>query len=210
MNTEVSISLLNRVMRAIASLMQSPVIVVLIILIVVAVFLIGWVIAEYFTEHKHLKVVLPAMVDEINVTDNLEECIKNGKLLKRQKASLLELISHPDLTPLMRESLAVRLITAEREFYNRRVRISDIVAKLGPILGLLGTLIPLGPGIIALGQGDTITLSSSLLTAFDTTILGMLAAAVAMVVSTIRNAWYDKYMSILETLMECILEAEKK
>lgn len=38
------------------------------------------------------------------------------------------------------------------------------------MLGLLGTLIPLGPGIIALGQGDTQTLSTSLLTAFDTTI----------------------------------------
>ena len=83
-------------------------------------------------------------------------------------------------------------------------------AKIGPMLGLLGTLIPLGPGIIALGQGDTITLSSSLLTAFDTTIMGLIAAAIAIVISTIRTRWYTDYMSILETLMECILEAEKK
>ena len=34
-----------------------------------------------------------------------------------------------------------------------------MIAKLGPMFGLLGPLIPLGPGIVALGQGDTVTLS---------------------------------------------------
>lgn len=56
------------------------------------------------------------------------------------------------------------------------------------MLGLLGTLIPLGPGIIALGQGDTQTLSTSLLTAFDTTIAGLCAAAVCLVVTTLQQA----------------------
>ena len=110
----------------------------------------------------------------------------------------------------MRESLAARIVEEEQNVYSRRIRISDIIAKIGPILGLLGTLIPLGPGIIALGQGDTITLSSSLLTAFDTTILGLLSAGTAMVISTIRKSWYDNYMSVLETLAECILEVEKR
>jgi biopolymer transport protein ExbB/TolQ len=89
------------------------------------------------------------------------------------------------------------------------VKVSDLVARLGPIFGLLGTLIPLGPGIIAMGQGDTYTLSRSLLTAFDTTILGLISAAVAMVVSMIRRGWYGNYMSALEAVMECVLEVEK-
>ena len=141
---------------------------------------------------------------------DIAKCIRNSLLLIRQKDALTELISHPDITPLMRESLAVRLIQQEQAFYDRRLKISDVIAKIGPMLGLLGTLIPLGPGIIALGQGDTITLSSSLLTAFDTTIMGLIAAAIAIVISTIRSRWYADYMSVLETLMECILEVEKK
>lgn len=210
---EVSMNIFSKAMRIIASAMQYPVIILLILLIGVSVFMIGWIISELFTEHKYLKANMPNVVDEINNskdTASLVECIRNSELLKRQKEALEELTAHPEITPLMRESLAVRLIQQEQAFYDRRVKISDIVAKVAPMLGLLGTLIPLGPGIIALGQGDTITLSSSLLTAFDTTILGLIAAAVALVISTIRNRWYDNYMSVLETLMECVLEVEKR
>lgn len=206
-------NIFSKAMRIIASAMQYPVIILLILLIGVSVFMIGWIISEMFTEHKYLKANMPNVVDEINNSRNtvsLVECIRNSELLKRQKEALEELTSHPEITPLMRESLAVRLIQQEQAFYDRRVKISDIIAKIAPMLGLLGTLIPLGPGIIALGQGDTITLSSSLLTAFDTTILGLIAAAVALVISTVRNRWYDNYMSVLETLMECVLEVEKR
>ena len=78
------------------------------------------------------------------------------------------------------------------------------------MFGLLGTLIPLGPGIIALGRGDTYTLSTSLLTAFDTTAAGLLAAAAAFVISAVRKRWYANYMSALEMAMECILEVTKE
>ncbi len=206
-------NILSKAMRAIASSMEMPVIILLLLLVAVSVFMIGWIISEAITERRHLKESMPWLIDEINYTTDtagIDRCIRNSKLLVRQKDALWELIAHPDVTPLMRESLAVRLIQQEQAFYDRRLKISDVIAKIGPMLGLLGTLIPLGPGIIALGQGDTITLSSSLLTAFDTTIMGLIAAAIAIVISTIRTRWYTDYMSILETLMECILEAEKK
>ena len=150
------------------------------------------------------------VLNETKTSEETKEAVRKSRLLKRQRNALLELLSHPDITPLMRESLAARIVEEEQNVYSRRIRISDIIAKIGPILGLLGTLIPLGPGIIALGQGDTITLSSSLLTAFDTTILGLLSAGTAMVISTIRKSWYNNYMSVLETLAECILEVEKR
>jgi len=110
----------------------------------------------------------------------------------------------------MREALAVRLLTETRARYDGIVNITNVIAKIGPMLGLLGTLIPLGPGIIALGRGDTYTLSTSLLTAFDTTVAGLICAAIALIVSVIRKKWYADYMSMLETLMECILDKEKK
>lgn len=204
---------LSKAMRVIAAAMKYPVIILLLILIALSVFMIGWLVTEFLSEHRHLEVKMPILVDalnELNDIDKIRSCIQGSGLLKRQKAALIELTKHKDITPLMRESLAVRLIHEEQSFYERRLKISDVIAKIAPMLGLLGTLIPLGPGIIALGQGDTITLSSSLLTAFDTTILGLIAAAVAIVISTIRSRWYDNYMSVLETLMECILEVEKK
>jgi len=204
---------LSKAMRAIAAAMKYPVIILLLLLIALSVFMIGWLVTEYLTERRHLKIMMPLLVDNLNESDDsgkIRLCIQKSGLLKRQKTALNELTRHPNITPLMRESLAVRLIHEEQNFYDRRLKVSDVIAKIAPMLGLLGTLIPLGPGIIALGQGDTITLSSSLLTAFDTTILGLIAAAVAVVISTIRSRWYDNYMSVLETIMECILEVEKK
>lgn len=207
------VSRLNAAMRAVASAMQTPVILILMLLLAFTVFLIGWVIVEFFTERRLLKAKLPALVDALNETKNREEtkeCVAKSGLLKRQRAALTELLSHPELTPLMRESLAVRIVTEEQSHYDVRLKTSDLVARIAPLLGLLGTLIPLGPGIIALGQGDTMTLSSSLMTAFDTTIFGLISAAAAMVISTIRKNWYNNYMSVLETAAECILEVEKR
>ena len=89
------------------------------------------------------------------------------------------------------------------------IKFTDLASKLGPMLGLLGTLIPLGPGIIALGQGDTYTLSVSLMTAFDTTVAGLCIAAVCMIVSTIRRRWYAAYMADLETLTSRVCERVK-
>ena len=198
------------VLRAVASAMHYPVIILLILFLLAALALLGWLLAEYCTERRHMSVALPALLEAMQHTDDLNACIEQSGLLRRQKDALIELAAHPDFSPELREALAVRLLDAEQERYDRIVRFSELVARLAPMFGLLGTLIPLGPGIIALGQGDTFTLSSSLLTAFDTTIAGLLAAAVATVVSSLRKSWYKEYMSVLEVLSQCILDRAKE
>ncbi len=200
---------LDKVMRTIASSLNYPVIAVLLILVAAVIIIIGTLIVEGFTERRRLKVKMPELVDALREgAVPAEQCIEQSGLLKSQKHILIELTRHPELTPDMREALADRLVEEEQSKLERRVLITDLISKLGPMFGLLGTLIPLGPGIIALGQGNTYTLSQSLLTAFDTTILGLITAAAAMVISTIRKRWYANYMSILEALVDCMLEVE--
>lgn len=200
---------LNQVMRTIASSLNYPVIAVLIIFVAAVIVIAGTLIVEIFTEHRRLKVKMPELVDALRERAvPAAECIEQSGLLKSQKSVLVELTRHPELTPDMRQALADRLVEEEQSKFERRVLITDLISKLGPMFGLLGTLIPLGPGIIALGNGSTYTLSQSLMTAFDTTILGLITAAAAMVISTIRKRWYANYMSVLETLVECVLEVE--
>ena len=202
---------LSNALRAVASALQTPVIIVLMVLMAAAVVLAGSLLAELFTERVRLRAKLPALADKLRAGDEpIGDTLRGSGLLRRQKQALLELTRHPDLTPAMREALAVRLVGQEQARYSRIVQVSDLIARLGPMFGLLGTLVPLGPGIIALGRGDTYTLSTSLLTAFDTTIAGLIAAAVAFVVSAVRKNWYANYMSILELAMECVLEVENE
>ena len=201
---------ITEILRLVCNSLKIPVVVILLVLAAVTVILAGSVVAELFIERRHLKVCMPKLVDSIFEKDcDIQECIKNSGLLKNQKEVLIEITNHKDIPDQAREALALRLLTQERGRYDLLVKLSDLVIKLGPALGLLGTLIPLGPGIIALGKGDVLLLSQSLLTAFDTTITGLSCAAVATVISTIRKRWYTEYMSILETLTEAVLEAEK-
>ena len=212
MKTQDTVFTISDILRAVARTMETPVVVVLILLMAAAVFMLGWLIAEALGERRKLTAALPALIEKLRESPGDREmaaAIESAGLLRRQKAALLELLSHPEFTPVMREALAAQLLETEEARWNRTVLWTDLIARLGPMFGLLGTLIPLGPGIIALGQGDTFTLSQSLLTAFDTTIAGLLAAALASVISAVRKRWYRRYATDLETLAECILELVK-
>ena len=212
MKTQDTVFTISDILRAVARTMETPVVVVLILLMAAAVFMLGWLIAEALGERRKLTAALPALIEKLRESPGDREmaaAIESAGLLRRQKAALLELLAHPEFTPVMREALAAQLLETEEARWNRTVLWTDLIARLGPMFGLLGTLIPLGPGIIALGQGDTFTLSQSLLTAFDTTVAGLLAAALASVISAVRKRWYRRYATDLETLAECILELVK-
>ncbi len=197
---------IHDILRAVSGALEVPVIVLLVLFLLAAAALVGWLISE----SRHLKLALPALMETLRTAPDREAAVEESGLLRRQKDALLELLRHPDFTDATREALAIELLEREQDRYDSIVKLSELLARLAPMLGLLGTLIPLGPGIIALGQGDTYTLSTSLLTAFDTTIAGLVAAALAIVVSAIRRRWYREYGSVLEALCTEVLELTKK
>lgn len=200
------------ILRVISSTLQTPTIMILLILILVTIVMLGSVIAEYFTERRALKVKIPRLIDDMQGKNakELGDMLKSSGLLKRQKQAAGELITRESLPAATREALARQLIFDEENHYEKISRVTDLVARIAPMFGLIGTLIPLGPGLIALGQGDTKTLSDSLLVAFDTTVAGLISAAVAYIISGIRKHWYEQYMVGLETIMETILEEQNR
>ncbi len=80
----------------------------------------------------------------------------------------------------------------------RRIERADLIARVGPMLGLMGTLIPLGPGLAALGRGDLEVLAQAVTVAFDTTVLGLLVGIIGFVLGRLRRRWYDTLMDALE------------
>lgn len=200
------------ILRVISSALETPTIIVLLILMAVAVFMLGSVITEYFTDHRKLKSSIPGLIDQLQNSSagNMEYTISLADILKRQKEALIYLIKRVSYSDNTREALARQLIAEEEERYRKITRVSDIAARVAPMFGLMGTLIPLGPGLIALGQGDTKTLSDSLLIAFDTTVAGLVTGAICYIVSGIRKSWYEQYMTALETMMETVLEEQSK
>lgn len=80
----------------------------------------------------------------------------------------------------------------------RRVERADMLARIAPMLGLMGTLIPLGPGLAGLGEGNLGALTDAIMIAFDTTVLGLFTGAIGFVLGRLRRRWYDDLMDWME------------
>ena len=198
---------LSTILHTVGQGLRIPCLLTLLLLILISVWQIGDLLVEVFTERRRLRADIPALLRKIHSEhDSLEELVENSGLLKRQKQELLQLVSAAGMPRASMVALAQRLLASEEQRYGRITGVTDMVAKLGPMFGLMGTLIPLGPGIVALGQGDTAGLAASLGLAFDTTIAGLISAAVCVLISHVRRKWYEDYMVSRESIMDCILE----
>ncbi|PKM48017.1 MAG: flagellar motor protein MotA [Firmicutes bacterium HGW-Firmicutes-8] len=139
---------------------------------------------------------------------DLQKAVTDSSLPVRQKQMLLHLIASPDPCSGNKRLLA-REILDSLEFQGMKtLEKTDLIVKWGPVLGLMGTLIPLGPGLAGLGQGDLNSLSQAVIVAFDTTVVGIAAGAIAYLISKVRRRWYEEDLSNLEIVLEIILGGE--
>jgi biopolymer transport protein ExbB/TolQ len=93
----------------------------------------------------------------------------------------------------------------EYEFYSiKRLERTRMLTRLGPMLGLMGTLIPLAPALVGLAQGNIAKLSANLVTAFSVTVLGLLIGGLAFVVSLVRDRMYSQDISDMEYMLELL------
>jgi biopolymer transport protein ExbB/TolQ len=76
------------------------------------------------------------------------------------------------------------------------------ITRVGPMLGLMGTLIPLGPALTGLATGDIAALSSNLVVAFTTTVAGVFIGCAGFTMGLIRRNWYNHDLSDLEYVVE--------
>jgi len=79
-----------------------------------------------------------------------------------------------------------------------RLERADLLARIPPMLGLMATIIPLGPGLAALGEGDPAKLASAVTVAFDATVLGLVAGIGGLVIGKLRRRWYEETLDAME------------
>jgi biopolymer transport protein ExbB/TolQ len=80
----------------------------------------------------------------------------------------------------------------------RRLDGTRLLVRAAPALGLMGTLIPLAPGLEALGRGDISALAADLRTAFAATVIGLLVGTVAFALTLVRTRVYTEDLAALE------------
>jgi biopolymer transport protein ExbB/TolQ len=84
----------------------------------------------------------------------------------------------------------------------RRLDRTRLLVRAGPAIGLMGTLIPLAPGLAALGDGDVGELAENLRDAFGATVVGLLVGTVAFALTLSRTRMYTEDLAALEQGVE--------
>lgn len=190
-----------------------PVLVILLIIVIISIITLGGLISEYTSRRKVPVGSVRDLIYEINAAasiDALKSVIEGAEIPKSQKKVLIEIASSSALDKNSREALARKLVEYEEEKIDKTLQRTDIITRVGPTLGLMGTLIPMGPGLAALGAGDVNTLAESLTLAFNTTIVGIGSGALCYVIGKIRSGWYDRYLSDLDALSDAVLDYMNK
>lgn len=199
-------------LNMIAQSLQIPVIIFLVVFAFFAILTLGSLVSEYTSRKKITPDTLEKLIYSISKatsSDELMNIIKNAKLYENQKVILVKVLRAESLTAETRETLARKLIEFEETKLAKTIERTDIVTRIGPTLGLMGTLIPMGPGLAALGAGDVNTLANAIIVAFDTTVVGIGAGAVGYFVSKIRRRWYEEDLSNLDALCDALLDKLK-
>lgn len=85
-----------------------------------------------------------------------------------------------------------------------------MLIRIGPGIGLIGTLIPMSTGLAALSQGDMSKLASELVLAFTTTVVGLAIGTSAYFLYWKKRRWIEQDVRRMEFLTEILMENRKK
>lgn len=91
------------------------------------------------------------------------------------------------------------------EFYTvKRLERTRLLTRLGPVLGLMGALIPLAPALSGLARGEITALAENLEICFSVAVIGLLIGGLAFLIGLVRDRMYSQDISDLEYLMEIL------
>ena len=81
-----------------------------------------------------------------------------------------------------------------------RLNIAKNLTKFGPILGLMGTLIPMGPALVGLSIGDVASMAYNMQVAFATTVIGLFSGGIGYILLQVKQRWIDRDLLNLDFL----------
>ena len=176
-----------------------PVVVLLLLFLVRAMILAASFFGEFYRRRKRqqqLTTLLegdPALLKPGLAQLATRNDTEKTPLLRTIRAML----AHPGDAAWRERLLANYEVEAERELGHSRT-----LAKLGPMLGLMGTLIPMGPALVGLAAGDLASMAYNMQVAFATTVVGLLIAAIGVVTLQARQRWFARESNDLEFIAQ--------
>ncbi len=176
-----------------------PVVVLLIFFFGRSLLLIG----SFFGQYLAIRRTASLIGQELAHLDH-ESVMTLAEHLPQKNPSLVvtylnRLLEAKDNAALRQRLLADFEIEADKD-----LSISKTLCKMGPMLGLMGTLIPMGPALVGLSSGDIASMAYNMQVAFATTVVGLFAAAIGFITQQVKQRWYLQDMANLEFVAELL------
>ena len=181
--------------------MLIPDIIFLLFFFIKALLMIGGFYGTYIARTK-INVKLNREIGKTGVEeflDTLPEGNGKSKLLEY----LRKIKAAPQDRALREKPLGDYEIAADKELGQ-----SKLLVKIGPMLGLMGTLIPMGPALVGLATGDIGSMAYNMQVAFATTVVGIVIGAIGFITLQVKQRWVADDMNILEYVVESLNEKE--
>lgn len=192
--------LISKMLFWVANSLLIPDILILLFLFVRALILIGGTYNMYMAKRKNDKqfdlLVKDGKIDELRVA--LPE--KDNSLYV---AYLRDLLSHP-----ASNDYSDFLLTKFENEAEKDVSMSKMLAKIGPVLGLIGTLISMSPALVGLSTGDISGMAYNMQVVFATTVVGLVISAVGLISMQFKQRWYAKSVNNLDYVSRVLTEKE--
>lgn len=174
-----------------------PVVILLIWFFIRALILVGTFFGQYMSMRRAQKVIA-YRIDSLTA-DNLSDFANS---LPGTDGLLIVEFIKKIVAAKGNKALTDRLLSDFEIAADQELAIPKSLGKLGPILGLMGTLIPMGPALAGLAQGDIASMAYNMQVAFATTVIGLVVSAIGFVVLQIRQRWLLKDLTNLEYIAQ--------
>ncbi|MBR4511585.1 MAG: MotA/TolQ/ExbB proton channel family protein [Bacteroidales bacterium] len=178
-----------------------PVILLLIYFFCRSLLMVGGFFGQYldvrkslFRTQEHLRTLTPDNLDDFWA----ELPAKSRSLFMRH----LKELQQSEGSPARIEKVVADFEAAA----DKELTPSKMLAKMGPMFGLMGTLIPMGPALVGLSTGDIASMAYNMQVAFATTVVGLFSSAVGFAVQQIKRRWYVDEMNQLVFVAEMLKE----
>lgn len=192
-------NIISNILYWISTGLLVPVIVLLIFLFIRAILLIGVFFGQYMQNKKYT-------VDFLTRISRLTpETLEEFKESLPEKSTSAVMAYAKKIIVEKGNDARIELLLSEYEMEaDKDVSTSKVLTKMGPILGLMGTLIPMGPALVGLAQGDIASMAYNMQVAFATTVVGLVVSAIGFVTQQSRERWAVRNLTMLEYLAEVV------
>ena len=184
---------ISQILFLVSDSLLIPDIIVLLVLFVRALFLVGSFYNQYITKYKNERQLRP-ILNQLT-PERMQEL---QAALPEKDNSLYIKYLRAILARPADDTYADYMITNFENDAEKDVVTSKLLAKVGPVLGLIGTLIAMSPALTGLSQGDISKMASNMQVVFATTLLVLVVSLVGLVTLQFKQRWYAKEVNQLD------------